>query len=157
MMNSMMQQTLQIGTARKADLPGWPAAGKTGTSQDYRDAWFIGYTGHLVDHPASWLNGNDDSTPSQEGDRRRQPAGGDLGAGFMKTAHQWRAGGSSLPGGRQRAADREPVASSARAMAAKRPDRPAFRSRAIRRGRSQSASADNSLDNWFINRLFGRR
>ena len=49
MMNAMMQETLTIGTAHKAALPGWPAAGKTGTSQDFRDAWFIGYTGHLVD------------------------------------------------------------------------------------------------------------
>src|SRR3954465_9852939 len=48
MMNQMMQETLSTGTARKASLPGYPAAGKTGTSQDYRDAWFIGYTGHLV-------------------------------------------------------------------------------------------------------------
>ena len=48
MMNVMMQETLATGTARKADLPGWQAAGKTGTSQDFRDAWFIGYTSSLV-------------------------------------------------------------------------------------------------------------
>src|SRR4029077_16427559 len=40
MMNTMMRETLVGGTARRADLPGWLAAGKTGTSQDYRDAWF---------------------------------------------------------------------------------------------------------------------
>ena len=40
----MMQETLLSGTARKAEIPGWMAAGKTGTSQDFRDAWFIGYT-----------------------------------------------------------------------------------------------------------------
>src|SRR4029077_17188756 len=57
MMNDMMTQTLTIGTAHKAALPGWPAAGKTGTSQDFRDAWFIGYTAHLVS--GVWL-GNDD-------------------------------------------------------------------------------------------------
>ena len=44
MMNAMMQETLLTGTARKAELPGWQAAGKTGTSQDFRDAWFVGYT-----------------------------------------------------------------------------------------------------------------
>ena len=44
MMNTMMQETLLTGTARKAELPGWQAAGKTGTSQDFRDAWFVGYT-----------------------------------------------------------------------------------------------------------------
>src|SRR2546429_9992983 len=58
MMNQMMQETLNSGTARKADLGGFPAAGKTGTSQEYRDAWFIGYTGHLV--TGVWL-GNDDN------------------------------------------------------------------------------------------------
>src|SRR5262249_31587023 len=47
MMNAMMRETLLIGTAQKAQLPSWQAAGKTGTSQDFRDAWFIGYTGHL--------------------------------------------------------------------------------------------------------------
>ncbi len=35
MMNSMMRETLISGTARKAEIPGWTAAGKTGTSQDY--------------------------------------------------------------------------------------------------------------------------
>ena len=45
MMNAMMHETLRDrhGRARR-DLPGWEAAGKTGTSQDYRDAWFVGYT-----------------------------------------------------------------------------------------------------------------
>ena len=46
MMNAMMRETLLTGTARKAELPGWQAAGKTGTSQDSRDAWFVGYTGN---------------------------------------------------------------------------------------------------------------
>ena len=63
MMNEMMAQTLTIGTAHKAALPGWPAAGKTGTSQDFRDAWFIGYTAHLV--TGVWL-GNDDGTPTKK-------------------------------------------------------------------------------------------
>ena len=63
MMNAMMQETLLTGTARKAELPGWPAAGKTGTSQDFRDAWFIGYTGHLV--TGVWL-GNDDASPTKK-------------------------------------------------------------------------------------------
>ena len=38
MMNGMLHETLVSGTARHADSPGWPAAGKTGTSQDYRYA-----------------------------------------------------------------------------------------------------------------------
>ena len=44
MMNTMMEETLASGTARKAEIPGWTAAGKTGTSQDFRDAWFVGFT-----------------------------------------------------------------------------------------------------------------
>src|SRR5438552_13207979 len=63
MMNSMMQETLLSGTARKAETPGWTAAGKNGTSQDFRDAWFIGYTSNLV--TGVWL-GNDDNSPTKK-------------------------------------------------------------------------------------------
>jgi len=56
----MMQETLLSGTARKAGLPGWQAAGKTGTSQDYRDAWFIGYTGRVLG--AVWIGFDDPAT-----------------------------------------------------------------------------------------------
>ena len=83
MMNQMMQQTLATGTARKAALAGWPAAGKTGTSQDYRDAWFIGYTGHLV--TGVWL-GNDDNTPTKKLTGGAMPA--EIWNHFMTAAHQ---------------------------------------------------------------------
>src|SRR6201991_2967229 len=63
MMNQMMEQTLISGTAKKAEIPGWQAAGKTGTSQDFRDAWFIGYTANLV--TGVWL-GNDDNPPTKK-------------------------------------------------------------------------------------------
>src|SRR5947199_2872334 len=83
MMNQMMQETLNSGTARKADLGGFPAAGKTGTSQDYRDAWFIGYTGHLI--AGVWL-GNDDNTPTKKLTGGGMPV--DIWSRFMKVAHQ---------------------------------------------------------------------
>jgi penicillin-binding protein 1A len=47
-MNDMLHEALVNGTGRRAALALHPAAGKTGTSQDYRDAWFVGYTAHLV-------------------------------------------------------------------------------------------------------------
>ncbi|MCK7615257.1 transglycosylase domain-containing protein [Roseibium sediminicola] len=63
-MNLMMSETLMTGTGRKARLEsGRPAGGKTGTSQDFRDAWFIGYTGNLT--TAVWL-GNDDNSPTRK-------------------------------------------------------------------------------------------
>jgi len=70
-------------TARKAELPGWQAAGKTGTSQDWRDAWFVGYTSHLV--TGVWL-GNDDNSPTQKASGGNLPV--EIWSRFMKTAHQ---------------------------------------------------------------------
>ena len=82
MMNAMMTQTLKDGTARKADF-AWPAAGKTGTSQNSRDAWFIGYTANLT--TGVWM-GNDDGTPT------KNITGGSLPAKawheFMVAAHE---------------------------------------------------------------------
>jgi len=59
MMNEMMHNTFVIGTAQKAQIPGWSLAGKTGTTDDYKDAWFVGFSGSLV--AGVWL-GNDDGT-----------------------------------------------------------------------------------------------
>jgi penicillin-binding protein 1A len=58
-MDAMMQRVVQSGTGRAARLDR-AAAGKTGTSSDFRDAWFIGYAGDLV--CGVWV-GNDDSSP----------------------------------------------------------------------------------------------
>jgi penicillin-binding protein 1A len=60
MMVDMMRETLRTGTARKAEIPNWDAAGKTGTTQDYRDAWFVGYTATLV--AGVWVGNDDDSS-----------------------------------------------------------------------------------------------
>jgi penicillin-binding protein 1A len=83
MMNAMMQETLLTGTARKGDVPGWQAAGKTGTSQDWRDAWFIGYTSHLV--AGVWL-GNDDNSPTKKASGGTLPV--EIWSNFMRFAHQ---------------------------------------------------------------------
>lgn len=62
-MNNMMKAVISSGTGRKAALADREAAGKTGTTQDFRDAWFIGYTADLV--VGVWL-GNDDGTPMKK-------------------------------------------------------------------------------------------
>lgn len=59
-MTDMLRAVLTSGTAKRAALPNHPAAGKTGTSQDFRDAWFVGYSGQYVG--GVWV-GNDDGTP----------------------------------------------------------------------------------------------
>jgi penicillin-binding protein 1A len=62
-MNSMMRAVVNEGTAKKAQIPDFDIAGKTGTSQDYRDAWFVGYSSYLVG--GVWL-GNDDNSPTRK-------------------------------------------------------------------------------------------
>jgi penicillin-binding protein 1A len=58
-MNQMLTRIPYVGTARKAQVDGVLTAGKTGTTQAYRDAWFCGYTGNFA--AAVWF-GNDDYT-----------------------------------------------------------------------------------------------
>ncbi|MDW4551302.1 PBP1A family penicillin-binding protein [Defluviimonas sp. D31] len=56
----MMTQVIERGTGGRARLPDRDAAGKTGTTSDYRDAWFIGFT---ADYVAGVWMGNDDNSP----------------------------------------------------------------------------------------------
>jgi membrane peptidoglycan carboxypeptidase len=70
----LLQLVVQRGTGRAATLDGF-AAGKTGTSEDYRDAWFIGFNEDLV--TGVWV-GNDDRTPM------KQVTGGSLPAEIWK-------------------------------------------------------------------------
>lgn len=53
LVTSMLQDVVQFGTGWRARTLGIPVAGKTGTSNDYKDAWFVGYTSHLV--TAVWV------------------------------------------------------------------------------------------------------
>lgn len=59
-MNQMLRSVLTGGTATSARIEGFDLAGKTGTTSDYKDAWFVGYTGGFV--TAVWV-GRDDNTP----------------------------------------------------------------------------------------------
>lgn len=56
----MMQKVVSEGSGKRANLPGWQVAGKTGTTQAARDAWFIGFTNEYV--AGVWM-GYDDNTP----------------------------------------------------------------------------------------------
>jgi penicillin-binding protein 1A len=142
MMNTMMAETLTIGTAHKAALPGWPAAGKTGTSQDFRDAWFIGYTAHLV--TGIWL-GNDDGTPTKHVTGGSLPV--EIWSRFMRGAHQGvpvaslpgASGGglfSGLFGGSSRPTPPAPIPPVA--------------------ANNSATTGSGGLDGWLLNNLFGR-
>jgi len=78
----MMQAVMQSGTGRSAALDR-PAAGKTGTSQDFRDAWFVGFTADVV--TGVWL-GNDDRTPMKGVTGGSLPA--QLWKAYMTEAHR---------------------------------------------------------------------
>jgi penicillin-binding protein 1A len=130
MMNHMLMQTLVAGTAQRADIPGWPAAGKTGTSQEFRDAWFVGYTGHLV--AGVWL-GNDDNSPTRRASGSGLPV--DIWNRFMREAH------ASVPVVGLPGAGPQPRGPVARAPLGEEP----------------ANDGGTSLDRWLLERLFGRR
>ena len=77
-LTDMLQTVIKNGTGRRADI-GRPAAGKTGTTSNYHDAWFVGYTPDLV--AGVWM-GNDDNTPM------RGVMGGQLPAEIWKAFMQ---------------------------------------------------------------------
>ncbi|TYO60987.1 penicillin-binding protein 1A [Bradyrhizobium hipponense] len=152
MMNTMMRETLISGTAKKAEIPGWPAAGKTGTSQDYRDAWFIGYTANLV--TGVWL-GNDDNSPTKKATGGGLPV--EVWSRFMRTAHEGVpvANLPSSPGGwglsnlAQAASQVSPPTAAAPAPVANGGYRPPPTRANVR---PEPAAG---LDGWLMDRLFG--
>ncbi len=91
-LNDMLNAALISGTGKRAALPLHPACGKTGTTQEFRDAWFVGYTAHLVG--GVWV-GNDDRHPMN------RVMGGNLPARLwhevMMLAHEGRTP-TALPG-----------------------------------------------------------
>ncbi|WP_213771994.1 penicillin-binding protein 1A [Bradyrhizobium sp. dw_78] len=154
MMNTMMEETLLSGTARKGEIPGWTAAGKTGTSQDFRDAWFIGYTANLI--TGVWL-GNDDNSPTKKATGGGLPV--EVWTRFMRAAHQGvpvatlpasQATGilSNLAQAASQVSAPSPSAAPA-PLAATGANRPPPTRTSVR------PEADAGLDGWLIQRLFG--
>jgi penicillin-binding protein 1A len=174
MMNAMMQETIISGTARKAEIPGWTAAGKTGTSQDFRDAWFIGFTGRLV--TGVWL-GNDDNSPTKKATGGGLPV--EVWTRFMRAAHQGQPP-LPLPGaGMPSSAMVSTVAQSTRGDAGAAPPQQGYAApgyaapayppspaptpvgnRAMPAPRPPNPTArpeaSSGLDGWLVERLFGR-
>ena len=81
-MTQMLKETIKTGTGKNAKI-GRPAAGKTGTSQSLRDAWFIGFSSDMV--TGVWF-GNDDDSPMRKITGGNAPA--ILWGDFMKKAHK---------------------------------------------------------------------
>ena len=155
MMNTMMQETLLSGTARKAEIPGWMAAGKTGTSQDFRDAWFIGYTANLV--TGVWL-GNDDNSPTKKATGGGLPV--EVWTRFMRVGPSGR-GGRWLAGFASRRLLLEPRAGRfASQRATCRQHAGALPNAGSQAGADANLGAPGSrqrgLDGWLMDRLFGR-
>ncbi|MFD0916812.1 transglycosylase domain-containing protein [Pseudahrensia aquimaris] len=62
-MNAMLHKVVTQGTGKSARVEGHHVGGKTGTSQNFRDAWFVGHTAHFV--TGVWF-GNDDNSPTKK-------------------------------------------------------------------------------------------
>jgi penicillin-binding protein 1A len=151
MMNRMLHQTVVMGTAKHASLPGWPAAGKTGTSQDFRDAWFVGYTAHLV--TGVWL-GNDDGAPT------KHVTGGGLPVAIWSRA--MRAGHRNvpvapLPGAPPAGGLFSGLFGSHAAPDAPDAPTPPAPIEPVATAAPAGTNGTGSLDGWMLNNLFGRR
>ncbi|WP_244560319.1 PBP1A family penicillin-binding protein [Bosea sp. TND4EK4] len=82
MMDTMFNGVMTGGTGAKFNIPGWQVGGKSGTTQDFRDAWFVGFTAKLV--TAVWV-GNDDNSNMKRVTGSGLP--GEIWGKFMKAAH----------------------------------------------------------------------
>jgi penicillin-binding protein 1A len=86
MLNSILQKVVSEGTGRRAALPDRPAAGKTGTTENYGDAWFVGYTPKLA--VAVWVGYPKGLRPMLTEYHGEEVAGGTFPAEIWKTFMQ---------------------------------------------------------------------
>ena len=112
-MQQMMRTVMRIGTGTHAMVPGYDLAGKTGTTSDYKDAWFCGYTGGLS--TVVWV-GRDNNAPMRGITGAMAPS--EIWRGYMTSALKRLANGPIPPGPPPPIApDAQPVAAPAPAMA----------------------------------------
>jgi penicillin-binding protein 1A len=114
MINAMFHETMVSGSGSKANIAGWEVGGKSGTTQDFRDAWFVGFTAKLV--TAVWV-GNDDNSAMKRVYGSGLPA--EIWGKYMRIAHTGMQP-APLPGGLWRSAPR-PIEESAPVASAQPP------------------------------------
>jgi len=97
--NSILQGVIGEGTGHRAGLSDRPAAGKTGTTENYGDAWFVGYTPQLV--TAIWVGYPNKLIPMTTQYHGQAVAGGTFPALIWKSFMEKALRSSAVPGGRE--------------------------------------------------------
>lgn len=144
MMDTMFHETMVSGSGSKGNIPGWEVGGKSGTTQDFRDAWFVGFTSKLV--TAVWV-GNDDNSAMKRVYGSGLPL--EIWGKYMKTAHVGLQP-SPLPGGLWHSAPKGIFDGGAPVAGVQAPQ-----------GRTQTADSDRAWvppapqEKNFLERLFG--
>ncbi|TAJ69649.1 MAG: PBP1A family penicillin-binding protein [Phenylobacterium sp.] len=110
-LNRMLRTVMVAGTGARANVAGYDLAGKTGTTSDYKDAWFCGYTGGFAS--CAWM-GRDDAKPMGRISGATAPA--EMWRGFMTTALK-RAPTQAIPLGPPAPVPTPPVEIAAQAVA----------------------------------------
>jgi penicillin-binding protein 1A len=85
-LDDILQGVVRSGTGVGAQIPGWPVAGKTGTTENYGDAWFVGFTPHIV--TAVWVGYPKKLVPMQTDYHGSPVVGGTYPALIFKTFMQ---------------------------------------------------------------------
>ena len=95
MINAILQKAVRLGTGTRAYLPDRPVAGKTGTTENYGDAWFVGYTPQLA--VAVWVGYPDTLKPMLTEFHGEPVAGGTFPALIWKSLYGVSSEGQARP------------------------------------------------------------